>query len=998
MSKKFVVIMVVLTMTLVALGGHVLAEGNHYLVKFDLNGVPGVTPEPIQVEQGSRVTLPSIPEASEYIFAGWYKTHDPEQYQAFDPSEVITSDLTLYAQWLAKDHVRYITTTFAEKTVTLGYSLYSSISLRKFEDNQEVPVEELLVGQVDYGIYKDLNDNGMLDPYEDWRLDVDARTADLAAQMSYEEIAGLMLYSSHQRTWNSPIPTQAQIAFLANDDLRHVLIAGEIPVQVAVPWNNYVQAISERLGLGIPANNSSDPRHSAAIGVEYYSANTGTISLWPNSLGLAATFDPEVVYEFGKIASAEYRALGIATALSPQIDLATDPRWSRSNGTFGEDPLLAADMTRAYVQGFQGTFDSEGTLLGWGYDSVNAMIKHWPGGGGGEGGRDAHNDFGKYSVYPGNNFDAHTIPFVDGALQGTAAETTMATAVMPYYTISHNMDPTGSDVANAYSEYIITDLLRNKYRFDGVICTDWGVDGTRGWGPDLEDLSIAERSKILIEAGVDQFGGRNTSRYILEAVELAQLEGTENTFRRKMEESASRLLKNIFRTGLFENPYLESGRSETLVANDEFVAKGYEAQQKAIVMLKNKNNVLPLAIETKVYMPKRADNQYVMPGVGHYFANVVDSPAEADVAIVVLGSPLPASGSFGGGWTQDAGYTPLTLQYSPYTATTARDVSIAGDYRNVELSSKILNRSYKNKTNTPTNIVDLQLLLETKELMGDKPVIAVINMSNPMVFTEVDLVSDAILARFASSDNAVLDIISGKFEPSGLLPMQMPKNMATVEAQLEDLPRDLDVYVDAEGHLYDFAFGLNWSGVIQDERVAKYKVEPLVQPQSGATTDAYPTILTATLPVGKIGEEYSAMIEVLEPKGTVGIVNGQLPAGLVFSNGVISGVPEEGTHELGNQLTLLAMAAGKEARILKITLLVNETGRVDLADPNDLSIALTLARAKMENNYSEATWSGFKLALEMAEAMYVYAEQASQTVINVTTATLIAAMNALQRK
>jgi len=701
-----------------------------YKVTFNLNGAAGTAPAAVTVEKGKTVTLPANPTWDGHIFAGWYTTSQGGQYEAFNTSTAIGKNTTLYAQWIEEDHVRYITTTSSGKTVKLGYSTYSGVKIRRMSDNSEVPAADLRAGNVNYGVYKDLNGNGTLDDYEDWTKDVNTRTADLAAKMSYKEIAGLMLYSSHQMNWTSSVPTQAQVTFLANDDLRHVLIAGEIPAEIAAPWNNNIQAISEKQGLGIPANNSSDPRHSAAVGVEYYSANTGTISLWPNSLGLAATFDPNLVFEFGKIASTEYRALGITTALSPQIDISTEPRWNRTNGTFGEDPKLAADMTDAYVRGFQGTFDENGNLLGWGYDSVNAMIKHWPGGGAGEGGRDAHNDFGKYSVFPGNNFDAHIIPFVDGALQGTADQTTMATAVMPYYTISYNVDPSGKDLANAYSEYMITDLLREKYNFDGVICTDWGVDGTRGWGPDIEALDTAERSKLLIEAGVNQFGGRNTSRYILEAVELAKAEGSEENFRQKMEESASRLLKNIFRTGLFENPYLDEDKSQATVAKDEFVEKGYEAQVKSIVMLKNHNDLLPLADTAKVYVPQNTNGEYLLKGVGNHFT-VVDNPNEADVAIVSLNSPTsppdPVVPFFGGGWNKDDGYFPLTLQYSEYTAVNARDVSIAGDYRNItDDSSSYLNRTYKNKKMTATNFSEYQLLLDTKEQMGNKPVIAVI--------------------------------------------------------------------------------------------------------------------------------------------------------------------------------------------------------------------------------------------------------------------------------
>ena len=141
----------------------------------------------------------------------------------------------------------------------------------------------------------------------------------------------------------------------------------------------------------------------------------GTISHWPTTLGLAATFDPALVEEFGQIASEEYRALGIATALSPQIDLATEPRWSRFSGTFGESPELDTDMARAYVDGFQTSTGKDEIDGGWGYKSVNAMVKHWPSGGPEEGGRDAHYNYGKYAVYPGSAFETHLKPFTEAS-------------------------------------------------------------------------------------------------------------------------------------------------------------------------------------------------------------------------------------------------------------------------------------------------------------------------------------------------------------------------------------------------------------------------------------------------------------------------------------------------------------------------------------------------------------------------------------------------------
>lgn len=270
--------------------------------------------------------------------------------------------------------------------------------------------------------FKDLNKNGKLDKYEDWRLPVDVRAKDLASKMSVEQIAGLMLYSKHQ-----PIPAAAggpfagtytgkifaqsgakvadlsdqQREFLTKDNLRHVLITSVQSPEAAAEWNNNAQALVEGLGLGIPINSSSDPRHGTRADAEFNAGAGGTISMWPGSLGLAATFNPDVVNRFGQIAATEYRALGIATALSPQIDLATDPRWNRVSGTFGEDPGLTTDMARAYVDGFQTSTGASEITGGWGYRSVNAMVKHWPGGGSGEGGRDAHYGYGKYAVYPG---------------------------------------------------------------------------------------------------------------------------------------------------------------------------------------------------------------------------------------------------------------------------------------------------------------------------------------------------------------------------------------------------------------------------------------------------------------------------------------------------------------------------------------------------------------------------------------------------------------------
>jgi len=708
--------------------------------------------------------------------------------------------------------------------------------------------------------FKDLNRNGKLDRYEDWRLSPEERAADLASKMSVEQMAGLMLYSGHQsipgtRGWRGPALyggkpfaesgadpsdlSDGQKKFLDEDHLRHVLITTVESPGIAAQWNNKAQAMVEGLGMGIPINTSSDPRHGLSSFAEF-NVTGADISIWPETLGLAATFDPEVMKLFGEIASKEYRALGISTALSPQIDLGTEPRWFRFSGTMGEDPDLSTDMARAYVDGFQTTTGSK--TGGWGNQSVNTMVKHWPGGGSGEGGRDAHFGYGAYAVYPGNNLKEHVKPFVEGALK-LEDGTEMASAIMPYYTISFDQDTVnGENVANAYNKFLITDLLRETYGYEGVICTDWLVTADansvvefrgKSWG--VENLSVAERHYKALEAGVDQFGGNNEKGPVLKAYQMGVEEHGEEYMRKRFEASAVRLLMNIFRTGLFENPYLDVTETEEIVGNDEFRKAGYEAQLKSVVMLKNAENTLPLKERQKVYIPQRylpaGRNWFGMPTpeitefpinletVKTYF-DVVETAAEADFAIVGIESPSGGVGYDRSDLEKGGnGYVPINLQYGDYKALDAREVSIAGGSPMEDFT----NRSYKGKTVSTFNNYDMKMVLDTREHMGEKPVIVVIKVSNPMVFSEIEPSSSSILIHMGVQDEALLDIISGKTEPSALLPFQMPADMTTVEKQFEDVPRDMTPYKDADGNSYDFAFGLNWKGVIDDDRVKKYK-------------------------------------------------------------------------------------------------------------------------------------------------------------------------------
>ena len=625
-----------------------------------------------------------------------------------------------------------------------------------------------------------------------------------------------------------------------------MLVTSLASPEVAALWNNNVQKLVEGIGMGIPANNSSDPRNGANKEAEYNAGSGGAISQWPEELGLAATFDPNITLQFGSIASKEYRALGIATALSPQIDLSTEPRWNRFIGTFGEDPNLATDMARAYVDGFQTSPQAVAGYDGWGNHSVNAMVKHWPSGGPEEAGRDAHFAYGKFAVYPGNNFQMHLSTFINGAFKLNGS-TKKAAAVMPYYTISYNQDiKNGENVGNGYSKYLITDLLRNKYNYDGVVCTDWLVTGNEGPKPDMfmgkpwgtEKLSIAERHYKVLMAGVDQFGGNNDAKPVLEAYAMGVKEHGEAFMRKRFEQSAVRLLLNIFRVGLFENPYVDPNETKTVVGKPEYMKAGYDAQLKSIVLLKNQNNTLPIAQGKTVYVPKRTTPAGLnffgapVPEKTEYPVNlelikryytVTDDPSKADFAMVFIKSPLSNGYSRADREAGGNGYMPISLQLKDYTAVDAREHSIAaGD---PVIDSTIKDRSYKGKTSKSNSYPDLNTIIETKKAMNGKPVIVSVALSNPMVFGEFENEADAIIAEFGVQIDAQMDIVSGKVEPSGLLPMQMPLNMREVEKQFEDKPHDMTPYKNAQGHVYDFGFGLNWKGVIKDDRTKKYAVK-----------------------------------------------------------------------------------------------------------------------------------------------------------------------------
>lgn len=708
--------------------------------------------------------------------------------------------------------------------------------------------------------FKDMNANGTLDTWEDWRVDSADRAADLASQMTIEQIAGLMLFSSHERSPADGL-TDAQKTYLKDANLRAVLNAAGSNAAETVPWVNAMQAYVETLaaegGVYVPVNFASDPRSTAGSGG--YNADGADISRWPSNLGLAATFDAEHTLKFAQMASAEYRALGITTALSPQVDLATEPRWSRVGGTFGEDAAQSGELTAAYVDGFQG---SEGDPE-WGDESVNAMIKHWAGDGPGEGGREAHTLSGKYGVYPGDNLDGHISVF-QSALNSAAVMTAYSIA------LDANGEPLFEDRAGTAYDSGRMDILRDDNSYEGVVVTDWGVmtgaddEGAffaMAWG--AEQLTPAERYVEVLATGHDMFGGVNDATFILEAADLWQekfdageLDMDAET---RFQLSGTRILNMSFQTGLYESAMLDPEESATVLASEDKVTAGYDAQLASVVMLKNDGETVSAADasawkEKTVYIPQSYDIGLAgafgpaaytegptmdLDVAAEYFGTVVTdevvyeedgttvksytAPDMSDVDLVVVGMDSPNSG----GTFTNAGltvaedgtrtWTPLSLQYGEYVADgeNVRKTSIGGD---IFEDGTVENRSYFGEKAFISNAADLDAFnraVAAVEASGkDIPVITALKAINPTIPAEFEGKSDAILVSFGTSDQALFDIVTGQYDPMGRLPIQFPADMDTVEAQFEDVAKDMTPYTDSNGNAYDYGFGLNYSGPI----------------------------------------------------------------------------------------------------------------------------------------------------------------------------------------
>jgi beta-glucosidase len=615
--------------------------------------------------------------------------------------------------------------------------------------------------------FKDLNRSGALDPYEDWRLTPEARARDLVGRMTLEEKAGTMMHGTARGAGSMAMAgvgtsydTAANRALIDGTKVTSMITRlGGMPAALAAQ-NNILQEIAERTRLGIPVTISTDPRHHFQY-VLGASVSEGQFSQWPETLGFAALGDTTVMRRFGDIARQEYRAVGIHMALSPQADLATEPRWSRINGTFGEDANLAGRMVGAYVAGFQ-----HGTR---GVDSVGVqtVVKHWVGYGAARDGLDSHNYYGRFASFPGGNFAYHVRPFLPAFAANVAG-------VMPTYSILEGATWEGKPiepVGAGFNRQLLTDLLRKRYGFRGIVLTDWAItndcnDRCRGGAPrgerpsfadlgmpwGVEDESMRARFVQAVKAGVDQFGGTERADMLIDAVRGGEL--TEA----RLDSSVQRVLAGKFALGLFENPYVEPSDAAHRVGADAFRTEALDAQRRALVLLENQGGILPLRSKTntaalRVYLRGISSEAAARQGW-----TVVTDPKQADVAIVRLTAPFE------------------TLHPQFVFGAMQHEGSLA--FRDGEPEYDAF-----------------------KQVSSVVPTVVTVYLDRPAILTPLKERARAVLANFGVSDAALLDVLAGRAKPEGKLPFELPSSMDAVIAQKSDVPHD------SARPLYPLGFG-----------------------------------------------------------------------------------------------------------------------------------------------------------------------------------------------
>jgi len=666
----------------------------------------------------------------------------------------------------------------------------------------EAKTKEML--NVDGKQYKDLNANGVLDSYENWGLPVSKRVKDLVSQMTLEEKAGLMLISEtrmnenpegesllvEEDKWDTtnsfakegdpnyefkePVLTRSGATKgILDRDLRYLIIRQAPSVDKLSEWTNQLQEVAESSRLGIPVVITTNPvshiKDTQTFGLDN---STGGPTAFPGELGLGATDDPELVKEFAETAQKELASAGIRKIYGYMADVNTDPLWGRAQDTFGERPEIVSEMTTSLVEGYQGEKLNK--------DSVSLTVKHFPGGGARDDGKDPHYLNGQYNPYPteGSLYDYH-VPAFQAAIDAGVS------SMMPYYAYPSNDASVPQlkdgkkefeEVGFAFNKDIINDLLRKELGFKGYVNSDTGIINAMPWG--VEDLTRPERYAKAIDAGTNLFGGDGNSEPLVQAVK----EGLVHE--KDLDRSVTFLLTEMMNLGLFEDPYTNPEQALEVVSNPASQELADEAHRESIVLLRNDENLLPL-------------NDQKVEDVTLY------------VQVLGGGNSQGYGQAEGADAVNTAGLKNIIQQYDPSITLTDNIEEATHAFVWVIPSAAML---------TPTLTIGEETLInveKVKEIENKVPTILAMNMTNPWLINEIEPGADAVISTYGVTSEAVLDVLRGRYNPTGKLPVTIPADQEAVDNEAGDVPGYAEkdpnyAYVSENGDAYLSGFGLSY--------------------------------------------------------------------------------------------------------------------------------------------------------------------------------------------
>lgn len=610
--------------------------------------------------------------------------------------------------------------------------------------------------EVDSYQFIDLNGNGELDVYEDWRQDAETRAADLVSQMTVREKIAQMQHPTYLPRADGKIAPYLK-NYCSEYGIGMLLIRELNSVEAAATTMNTIQEYAESSRLGVPVLVSMDSVH----GLSYVSGATVT----PHNLALAATRDEALVTKLAEIARDEHLAVGVRMTLSPEADIASEPRWGRVMETFGEDPDLVTQMVTAQVVAFQNGRDGLNT------GSIVACMKHFPGAGPQMEGKDT-----SPIISSEETLQIHLKPYY------AALEVNVA-SIMPYYSVPLALDMENSAIG---SKTTLQDLLRDEMGFTGIIQTDWGMIWAiqEALGT-MTGEEVSDEEAILIgvtQSRVDGIGGES-----IRLIDLME----EYTQEGKIDEAiltaaATRIVKVKFEMGMFENPYCDVDYAVSFVGNEENQKVNLQAAREAMTLLKN-DGALPLNPDAKqtilVCGPRAFDTDSLVGG----WSSAQDGLTIADAVAAYAGENTTVLTE-----KEDVGVIKELAQQADVIIVSIGEPSYQHDpvwgYDTLEI------------------VQSQQEILEAAVASG-KTVITVVTGGRPYILTWCDENTNAILEAYypgAKGGIAIAETLFGMNNPTGKTPMQFPRNMESVNAQ------EGDVSFDLENPLYDYGFGLSY--------------------------------------------------------------------------------------------------------------------------------------------------------------------------------------------